>query len=132
MNHFTLSGNLTKEPEIKYTTSGKTVINFSIANNDDRRKKEDGSFDVIPSFFDVTFWTEKTAYWVQTSRLAKGNQVVITGRIQQQRWQNSEGQTRSRVVFIVQGYPLCIPKQANINIPDPDPTKAPLPEEPPF
>lgn len=114
MNLFVISGNLTREPEVKAFPSGKTVINFSIANNDDHRKKDDGTWETIPSFFDVVFWTNRTQHWIQESRLAKGNHVVCHGTIRQQRW-DTDGQKRSRVVFKigVEDDLICSQKKGN-------------------
>lgn len=111
MNHFLLEGNLTRDPEVNTTLSGKTVINFSIANNDDRRKKPDGSWETVPSFFDMAFWTEKVEYWTHKNRLVKGNHVVCEGQEKQDRWEY-EGQQYSRVVHVLKGYPVCVPRKA--------------------
>ena len=91
MNNVSLIGRLTRDIEIKYTQTGKTVGNFSIAVNG--YKKED------VSFFDCIAW-EKTANVIKTYT-SKGKRIGLTGILQQQRWDDSDGKPRSKIVIIV-------------------------------
>ena len=102
MNTIIISGNLTREPESR-AFGDQSVINFSIANNDESKKQADGSYVKIPSFFDFEFWTKNPAHWLK--QLVKGAMVVVQGRLKQDTWEQ-DGQKRSRVKIIVEGYPI--------------------------
>ena len=87
MNSVSLIGRLGKDPEVRNTTSGKTVANFTIAVDfgyGDRK---------TTSWIPVQAW-EKTAEIVQ-KYTAKGSQVAVTGRLQQRSWEDRDGNTRS-------------------------------------
>ena len=94
LNHVVLIGRLVKLPEIKYTSSGKAVAKFSIANNDsytqgDERKE-------YANFFDITVWGNQAINCEKY--LKKGSQVAINGVLRQNRWQDkTSGQTRSKI-----------------------------------
>ena len=75
-NSFILEGNLVKEPETKLVGT-KTVIKFTIAENN-RVKDANGNWvDGEANFYDMNFWTEKPDFWLQ--RLGKGVSVVCRG-----------------------------------------------------
>lgn len=93
----TIIGNITREPELKYTPSGQAVAKFGVAVN--RRKKDAGGnwVDDTPSFFDVVCW-QGLAENVAES-LAKGTRVVVTGRLEQRSWEQ-DGQKRYAVEIV--------------------------------
>ena len=85
INTITIIGHLTKDAEIRYTQTGKAVVNFSLAYNHDKE---------TVSFFDVTVWGE---YGEKVKPyLTKGKQVAVTGELRQERWEK-DGQARSKV-----------------------------------
>mgnify|MGYP000250559280 CR=1 FL=1 len=89
INQVILMGRLTRDPETRTTTSGKSVTSFSIAVD---RVGQDDQAD----FFDVTAW-EKTGELVQ-QYLSKGRRVLVQGRLRQDSWEDKEtGKKRSRV-----------------------------------
>jgi single-strand DNA-binding protein len=92
INHVVLVGRLTRNAELKYTTSGGAVSKFGLAINQ-RRKKDDQWVDEA-HFFDVVVWG-KTAEALN-QYLVKGKQVGIEGQLRQSRWEQ-DGQARSRV-----------------------------------
>ena len=102
MNTTIISGNLTREPESR-AVGDQSVINFSIANNDESKKQPDGSYVKIPSYFDIEFWTKNPAHWLK--QLVKGAALIVQGRLKQDTWEQ-EGNKRSRVKIIVDGYPI--------------------------
>lgn len=89
-NQVVLVGRLTKDPEIRTTQSGKKLANMSIAVNK-------YSKDEPANFFNVQCW-EKTADFVG-DYLAKGSQVLISGSLEQQVWEDN-GQNRQRVIVV--------------------------------
>ena len=91
MNNVVIIGRLTRDPEIRYTQSGKGVANISVAVN--RRFNKDET-----DFFDCTAWG-KTAE-IAAEYLRKGSQVGITGSLRQERFE-VDGQKRSKVVITI-------------------------------
>ena len=86
MNKTFLSGNLTKDPEVKYTTSGKAYARAGIAVNR-RTKKADGTYET--DFFDLCAW-DKTAEFMG-KYLKKGSRVIIDGRIESDNYKDKTG-----------------------------------------
>lgn len=90
VNRVVLVGRLTRDPELRETTSGHKVANFSIAV-DRRFKKEDKEAD----FFRVSCWGQ-TAEFVN-NYLHKGRLVAVDGRLQQRQWQAQDGSNRESI-----------------------------------
>jgi single-strand DNA-binding protein len=89
INQVILMGRLTRDPEQRTTTTGKTIVNFSIAV--DRGGQDDGA-----DFFDVNAW-EKLGELVM-QYLSKGRRVLVQGRLRQDSWEDKEsGKKRSRI-----------------------------------
>jgi single-strand DNA-binding protein len=89
INQVILMGRLTRDPEQRTTTSGKTIASFSIAV--DRGGESDQA-----DFFDITAWEKLGELVVQY--LAKGRRVLVQGRLRQDSWDDKEtGKKRSRV-----------------------------------
>ena len=101
INHVVLVGRLTRNAELKYTTSGGAVSKFGLAINQ-RRKKDDQWVDEA-HFFDVVVWG-KTAEALN-QYLVKGKQVGIEGQLRQNRWEQ-DGQPRSKVEIVAQNVQL--------------------------
>lgn len=96
LNNVVVEGRLTSdiaEKDFGYLSTGTAKLNFSIANNKSIKKGEQWVDE--PSFFDVTVWGKYAENL--KSKLSKGLQVVVAGRLQQDRWQDQNGQNRSRI-----------------------------------
>lgn len=92
LNSVNVMGNLTRDPEMKQTPSGKSVCNLPIANN--RVFTKNGEKMTEVSYFDVEVWgpvAENCAKY-----LTKGSGIIVEGRLRQERWQK-DGKTQSRV-----------------------------------
>ena len=89
-----LAGNLTRDPELKYTASGQALCTFTIAVTG--RKKVDGEWvDGDPQYYPVACWgpmAENTA-----NSVGKGARVIVTGILQQRSWDTPEGDKRSAI-----------------------------------
>jgi len=94
LNNVVVAGRLGRDPESRYTPEGKTVANFSIAITD-LRKKSDGGYENNPVWMDITAW-ERTAERVMAQAL-KGIEVIITGRLSNNSWEDKNGNRRSKV-----------------------------------
>lgn len=93
MNKVFLSGNLTRDPEMKYTQNGKAMARMGIAVNRRVKNAETGQYDV--DFFNLTAW-EKTAEFCGRY-LKKGSRVLVEGRIQTYNYTGQDGVNRSGV-----------------------------------
>ena len=93
-NTITVIGNLTREPELKYTASGTAVCSFSVAWN----RKDQNQADVA-SFFDVTCWRELAEYTAES--LTKGQRVIIHGRLEQESWEK-DGEKRTKIKIVAE------------------------------
>ncbi len=91
INQVILMGRLTRDPELRSTSNGKSVANFSLAVD---RIGQDAGTD----FFEVVAW-ERLAELVQ-QYLTKGRRCLIQGRLVQRQWEQEDGQKRSRVEVI--------------------------------
>ena len=83
INAVTISGNLTRDPEIRQLPSGNSVCNIRIAHNE--RVKSGGDWTDRPQYFDVTVWSGLGEYIART--LTKGEKVVVHGRL---KWREFE------------------------------------------
>lgn len=95
-NTVTLVGNLVREVSLRHLQSGSAVANTGIAVN--RRYQRNGEWEEETSFFDVTLFGDLASN-LATS-LDKGARVIAQGRLEQQRWEDKEGNNRSKVVLI--------------------------------
>jgi single-strand DNA-binding protein len=98
MNTITLVGNMTRDPEIRYTREGQATANFALAVNRRWQNRQTQAWEEQTSFFEVVCWRE-LAENVALS-LTKGSRVVVTGRLDQRTWETDNGQRRSRVELV--------------------------------
>ena len=98
INRVNITGNLTRDPELRATAGGTQVLSFGVAVNDRRRNAQTGEWEDYPNFVDCTmFGTRAEA----VSRfLAKGNKVAIEGKLRYSSWER-DGQKRSKLEVIV-------------------------------
>lgn len=90
-NSVTLVGNLTRDPELRYTTTGRGVASFGLAVN--RRWQQNGEWQEQVSFFNVVAWGDLGEN--AAASLNKGNRIVVTGRLEQRSYETREGEKRS-------------------------------------
>jgi single-strand DNA-binding protein len=95
-NSVTLVGNLTRDPELRYTTGGRGVASFGLAVN--RRYQQNGEWQEQTSFFNITAWGELGENLAAS--VTKGSRVIVTGRLQQREYQTKEGENRTIVEVI--------------------------------
>ena len=96
INQVSITGNLTRDPELRATQGGTAVLSFGIAVND-RRKNASGQWEDVPNFFEcVTFGNRATAL---SDILTKGMKVAIAGKLHYSSWEK-DGQKHSKVDII--------------------------------
>lgn len=129
INRVSITGNLTRDPELRVTAGGTQVLSFGVAVNDRRRNPQTGEWEDYPNFVDCTmFGTRAEA----VSRfLAKGNKVAIEGKLRYSSWEK-DGQRRSKlevvvdeIEFMSQRQGAAAPAAAPVAAPAPAPAAAP-------
>lgn len=98
INRVIVSGNLTRDIEVRETASGMPVGNFGIAVNDRRRNNATGEWEDVPNFFDCTLFG-KRAESLQ-GYIGKGSKVAVEGKLRWSQWER-DGQKRSKVEIVV-------------------------------
>jgi single-strand DNA-binding protein len=97
-NTVTIVGNITRDPELRYTPSGQSNTRFGVAVNRRWQDRSSGEWQEATSFFDVVCWRD-LAENVSES-LGKGSRVMVTGRLEQRTWETKEGDRRNVVEII--------------------------------
>jgi single-strand DNA-binding protein len=92
--HVTITGNLTADPELKFTPNGAAVANFRVAVTS-RVRDGEGWKDGDTSFFRVNAWRQLAQH--VTDSLSKGDRAVVIGRLKSRSWETPEGEQRSVV-----------------------------------
>jgi len=98
VNKVMLLGNLTRDPELRYTPQGTAVCSFGLALNHSYKNKQTGQKVEDVTFIEVEAWArtgEITAEYVK-----KGSQIFIEGRLKQDRWETPDGRKTSRIKVI--------------------------------
>ena len=98
LNSILLEGNLVADPELRYTPKGTAVCSFRVACNRFYKQEEELQKEV--SYFDVTAWNRQAE--VCNEYLTKGRGVRVVGRLKQDRWEDAEGKTRSKVHIVAE------------------------------
>ena len=94
-NKVILMGHLTRDPEMKYLTSGTAVTNFGMAMNEKYTDKQTGETKETPCFVEITCWA-RTAE-VANEYLSKGDPVFIEGSLKFDSWETDQGDKRSKL-----------------------------------
>ncbi len=97
INRVVITGNLTRDPELRSTSGGTSVCSLRVAVNS-RRKDESGNWVDKPNYFDVTVWGAQGENCAQY--LAKGRPVAVDGRLNWREWEDKEGGKRQTVDII--------------------------------
>ena len=95
VNSVTLTGLLGQDPEVKATTSGNTVMNFTIAVKERVKSRQTGEWEDETQWFRIVMFGNRAE---SLSRfISKGSKVTVHGRLRQRTWEDKEGRRRERV-----------------------------------
>lgn len=98
INRVAISGNLTRDPELRQATGGMAILGFGVAVNDRRKNQQTGEWEDYPNFIDCTMFGARAQ---SVSRfLSKGSKVAIEGKLRWSQWER-DGQKRSKIEVIV-------------------------------
>ena len=113
INSVFVSGNLTRDAELRRTAAGNAVVSFGIAVNERRLNSQTGDYEDVPNFFDVVMWGKYAE--AVSGALVKGQHVTVAGKLRQSTWER-DGQKRSKVEIIaseVKGLPRKVKQQGS-------------------
>ncbi|MGQ0432086.1 MAG: single-stranded DNA-binding protein [Microthrixaceae bacterium] len=99
-NTITVTGNVTRDPELRFTPSGQAVASFGLAVNRSWQNRQTQEWEEQVSFFDVKCWAQLGQN--VSDSLSKGNRVVVTGRLEQRSWETDQGDKRSTVEIVAE------------------------------
>lgn len=97
-NNITLIGNITRDPELRFTPSGQATASFGLAVNRRWQNRQTQEWEEATSFFDIVCWREQAEN--ASESLARGSRVIVTGRLEQRSWETAEGEKRSKVEVV--------------------------------
>lgn len=125
INKVLISGNLTRDPELRATQGGMSVLSFSVAVNDRHKNQKTGEWEEYPNFVDCTMFGNRAE--AVSRYLSKGSKVTIEGRLRWSQWER-DGQKRSKLEVIVEEIELmAAPQQDQQQMPGmPAPKQQPM------
>ena len=97
-NTVTVIGNVTRDPELRFTPSGQAIATFGLAVNRRWQNRQTQEWEEQVSFFDVTCWAQLGQNVSDT--LVKGSRAIVSGRLEQRSWETDQGDKRSKVEII--------------------------------
>ena len=97
-NTVELIGNITRDPELRFTPSGAAVANFGLAVNRRWRNQQTNEWEEQVSFFDIVCWRELAENVAES--LTKGSRIMVAGRLDQRSWETDNGEKRSKVEVV--------------------------------
>lgn len=98
INRVVISGNLTRDPELRTTQGGTAVLGFGVAVNDRHKNNQTGEWEDYPNFIDCTMFGARAES--VSKFISKGSKVAIEGRLRWSQWER-DGQKRSKIEVIV-------------------------------
>lgn len=98
INRVVISGNLTRDPELRRTQSGMAILSFGVAVNDRRKNQQTGEWEDYANFIDCTMFGARGESL--SNILSKGTKVAIEGKLRWSQWER-DGQKRSKIEVIV-------------------------------
>ncbi len=126
INRVVITGNLTRDPELKATASGMSVLKLGVAVNDRRKNQQTGEWEDVPNFVDVTVFGQRGE---SLSRfLEKGSKVAIEGKLRWSQWENQQGEKRSKLEVVADDIEFMSPRGSGGGGGYAGPTEMPAPD----
>ena len=97
-NSVTVIGNVTRDPELRFTASGQATATFGIAVNRRWMNRQTNEWQEAVSFLNVVCWREQAENAAES--LHKGTRVIVTGRLEQRSWETQDGEKKSIVEIV--------------------------------
>src|SRR6202044_390007 len=97
-NSVVLVGNITRDPELRFTNTGQATSSFGLAVNRRWQNRQTQEGEEATSFFDVVCWREMAENAAES--LSRGSRVLVTGRLEQRSWETADGDKRSKIEVV--------------------------------
>ena len=97
-NNIMLVGNITRDPELRFTPTGQATATFGLAVNRRWQNRQTQEWEEATSFFDIVCWREMAENAAES--LARGSRIIVTGRLEQRSWETQDGDKRSKVEVV--------------------------------
>src|SRR6266513_1333899 len=97
-NSVTIVGNITRDPELRFTATEQATATFGVAVNRRWQNRQTQEWEEATSFFDVVCWREMAEN--ASESLSRGARVIVAGRLEQRSWESQEGEKRSKIEVI--------------------------------
>jgi len=110
-NQAIVVGNLTRDPELRYTKNGTPVVNFDIATNRSYKDKSTDEWVDVPEYHKVTLWGKGAE--ILTELCKKGSRIFVQGRNQTDSWEDKNGIKRYTTKIVANQYIILDPKSPN-------------------
>jgi single-strand DNA-binding protein len=94
-NNITLVGNVTRDPELRFTPNGQATASFGLAVNRRWQNRQTNEWEEATSFFDIVCWRELAENAAES--LSRGSRVIVNGRLDQRSWEGQDGEKRSKI-----------------------------------
>ena len=98
INRVVISGNITRDPELRSTQGGMEILALGVAVNDRRKNQQTGEWEDVPNFIDCVMFSNRAKS--VSHFLSKGSKVAIEGKLRWSQWER-DGQKRSKIEVIV-------------------------------
>jgi single-strand DNA-binding protein len=122
INKVVITGNLTRDPELRATPSGTPVLAFSMAVNDRRKNPSSGDWEDVPNYIDCSLFGSRAEGL--SKYLSKGSKVGVDGKLRWSSWEK-DGQKRSKVDVTVDNIELLTPRNGGGSYLPPEPAPTP-------
>jgi single-strand DNA-binding protein len=93
-----LVGNITRDPELRFTPTGQATATFGLAVNRRWQNRQSQEWEEATSFFDIVCWREMAEN--ASESLTRGSRVMVSGRLEQRSWETQDGDKRSKVEVV--------------------------------
>src|SRR5277367_89767 len=97
-NSITLVGNVTRDPELRFTATGQATATFGLAVNRHWQNRQTQEWEEQVSFFDIVCWREMAENVGES--ITRGSRVIVSGRLEQRSWETQDGEKRTRIEVI--------------------------------
>ena len=99
INRVAITGNLTRDPELRHAQNGTPILDMGVAVNDRAKNQQTGEWEDRPNFVDLTMFGKRAE--AVAPYLSKGSKVAVEGRLRWSQWQAKDGSKRSKLEVAV-------------------------------
>lgn len=125
INRVNISGNLTRDPEMRRTAGGTAVMSFGVAVNDRAKNPQTGEWEDRPNFIDCVMFGARAE--AVSRYISKGSKVAIEGKLRWSQWEK-DGRKRSKIEVIVDEIEFMSRREDGAQTHAPQPAPAPVPD----